>query len=229
MAKAIAFFDIDNTMYEGFSYFELLEKQVAEGLIDRRVLTGATASMRKYKAKTQDYETTIVALLNIYAAGLKGASYDAVLQSTKEFYAASPKFFSYAKPVVDAFRESHDLAIVTGEPQFVAEAVREQFGMQAYYATEFEVQSGVFTGAVASHLATRHEKHDAIKHLMQGHAARNSFAFGDSDGDIEMLRAVEYPICLNATEPLQRVAKKEGWHQPAPEQVVPLVRELLAR
>ena len=139
MTKSIALFDIDNTIYDGFSYFALLEKQVGEGLIAQQVLTDAQASMQKYKSKLQDYETTIVDLLDIYAAGLKGAKYAAVLESTKQFYANSDKFFDYVAPTTKELKKSHDIALVTGEPQFVAEAVKELFGTNAYYSTEYEV------------------------------------------------------------------------------------------
>lgn len=213
-------------MYEGFSYFELLEKQVAEGLIGVRVLTDAKASMQKYKSKLQDYETTIVELLDIYAAGLQGKDYDVVLESTKQFYRNSKKFFSYTKPTIKELRNSHDIALVTGEPQFVAEAVAELFKLESYYCTEYEVQAGKFIGSVKSYLASRHEKHDAIKHLMQGHGAKRSFAFGDSEGDIEMLRAVEYPICLNCTDGLRDIAEKEHWHMPKMQEVIELVKKL---
>src|ERR1700733_3986388 len=116
MAKSIAFFDIDNTLYEGFSYMDLLKKQVSEHLLEASVLRKAKASMRKLTAGEQEYEATVMELLDIYAAGLKGASYDAVLHSAKDFYASTDKFFAYAHPVVNLLRESHDLAIVTGEP-----------------------------------------------------------------------------------------------------------------
>jgi len=229
MAKSIALFDIDNTLYEGFSYYDLLARQVDEGILDAKVLQDGKAAGQKLVDGKQDYETTVMELLDIYAAGLKGASYDKVLQSTKEFYAGSDKFFAYAHPVVDLLRESHDMAVVTGEPQFIAEAVRELFGMQEQYSTEFEVENGVFTGAVSGYLATRHEKHEAIAHLVHGHHMRGSLAFGDSDGDIEMLRAVDYPICLITTDALRAVARKEQWHMPDTEEVIALVRDILDR
>ena len=213
-------------MYDGFSYFALLEKQVGEGLIKQETLTAALASMQKYKAKTQDYETTIVELLDIYAAGLKGAKYIPVLESTRQFYEKSDKFFVYVGLTFKALQGSHDIALVTGEPQFVAEAVKELFGANSYYSTEYEVIDGTFTGSVKSYLASRHEKHDAIKHLMQGHSAKSSFAFGDSEGDIEMLRAVEYPFCLNATDGLRAIAAEKGWNMPDIDEVTKLVASL---
>jgi|SRR5215213_7877181 len=101
-------------MYDGFSYFELLKKQVGEGLIGQHVLANAMASMQKYKSKLQDYETTIVELLDIYATGLKGAHYTAILESTKQFYDKSDKFFAYVRPTIEELRGSHDIARVTG-------------------------------------------------------------------------------------------------------------------
>jgi HAD superfamily hydrolase (TIGR01490 family) len=229
MPKSIALFDIDKTMYDGFSYFELLETQVAEGLLARQVLADARAAMQQYKSKLQDYETTVIALLKIYASGLKGVQYDVVLRSTKAFYAASNKFFLYVKPAIRSLRESHDMTIVTGEPQFVAEAVRERFSIQSYFATEYELVDGVFTGGIASYLASRHEKHDAIEHLMRRYGAKNSFAFGDSDGDIEMLRAVQYPICIHPTDELRTIAEEKGWYMPQIEEVAALVAKLNAQ
>lgn len=229
MSKPIALFDIDNTIYEGFSYFELLEKQAREGLIKPQIPENAKSSMQKYKTKQQDYETTIVELIDIYAAGLKGKTYDEVLQSARQFYHNSTKFFAYVKPTIQELQGTHDIALVTGEPQFVAQAVAERFGLGVqHYSTEYDVQDGKFTGLVKSYLASRHEKHDAIKHLMQGHGAKGSFAFGDSEGDIEMLRAVEHPICLNATNGLREIAENEQWPMPAIEQVTDLVKKLKA-
>lgn len=197
-----------------------------EDLIDKQVLDDAKASMQKYKSKLQDYETTIVELLDIYAAGLEGKEYDPVFESTKQFYRSSDKFFPYVKLTIKELRNSHDIALVTGEPQFVAKAVAELFEVKSYYCTEYELQEGKFTGRVKGYLASRHEKHDAIKHLMHGHGAKGSFAFGDSEGDIEMLRAVEYPICLNCTDGLHAIAEKEGWHMPGTKEVAELVEEL---
>ena len=228
MSRAIAFFDIDNTIYKGFSYFELLETQAAEGLIERHVLTQATACMQKYKIKRQDYETTVVLLLDIYAAGLKGVAYNAVLESTKRFYQLSDKFFSYVAPTITELKSTHDIILVTAEPQCIAQAVSELFGADSHYSTQYGVADGVFTGVVTSYLASRREKHDAIKHLVAGRA-KQSFAFGDSEGDVEMLQAVEYPICLNATEGLRAIAAEKGWPMPNTNEVPRLVAELLAK
>jgi HAD superfamily hydrolase (TIGR01490 family) len=226
MGRPIALFDIDNTMYAGFSYMALLQAQAGEGLISPGAVTEAEASMQKLVSKQQDYETTVVELLDIYARALAGKNYEEVLKSTKRFYQNADKFFDYVAPTITLLHNTHDISLVTGEPQSVAEAVAELFGVKTYYSTEYEVQGGAFTGSITSYLASRHEKHDAIKHLMQGHGAKHSFAFGDSEGDIEMLRAVEHPICLNCSDGLRKVAENEGWPTPEINEVTKLVEEL---
>lgn len=229
MQRSIALFDIDNTMYDGFSYFALLEKHVNEQLISAQVLDTANKIMQKYRLKQQDYETTIVELLDIYAKGLKNVAYQPVLRSTLEFYRNSTKFFAYVEPTIEALRSTHDITLVTGEPQFVAQAVAKVFDIETYYSSEYEVQHGVFTGKVSRYLGSRHEKHNAITHLTKEYNFKDSLAFGDSEGDIEMLQVVQHAICLNPTPGLQALAKENRWHLPKINDVQQLVRRLLSK
>lgn len=37
------------------------------------------------------------------------------------------------------------------------------------------------------------------------------FAFGDSEGDIDMLKMAKYPFCINPTAGLLDVAQVNGW------------------
>jgi hypothetical protein len=43
---------------------------------------------------------------------------------------------------------------------------------------------------------------------------------------IEMLRAVEYPICINCTDGLRAIADKERWYMPNMKEISKLVQEL---
>lgn len=228
MSQSIALFDIDNTIYRGFSYFDLLRQQVAEGLVDQQVTKDSLLHLQNYKSGITDYETTMIGILDIYAAGLRGKAYADVLASTEQFYQNSSDFFDYVAPVIQTLQETHDIAIVTGEPQFVAEAVGKLFGIRSYYSSTYGVENGVFTGGVRSYLAYRREKLDAVRHLMNGHAQAGSFAFGDSEGDIEMLDAVQHPICLNATPGLQAIAAQKGWIMLQPSEVPAAVEQLRA-
>ena len=226
--KSIALFDFDNTLYDGFSYFDLLHKQTDEGLLAPGTLLTANEAMSGYKSGATTYEEAVVSLLDIYAEGLKGKSYKAVCDSTHEFYRDSQKVYSFAHKIFDLLRVTHDICLVTGEPQFIAESIADIHGLDSHYSTQYEVVDGVFTGGITSYLASRHEKHDAIRHLLQGYQAGGSFAFGDSEGDMEMLAAVENPVCINPNAGLRKRATQHGWPCVEPGQVEALVSNLLA-
>jgi HAD superfamily hydrolase (TIGR01490 family) len=226
--KSVALFDFDNTLYEGFSYFDLVAKQVQEGLVAPEVLAEANQSMQLYRNSDRNYEETIVSLLDIYARGLNGKSYDDVYGSTYEFYRDTKKVYGFARKVFELLSTSHDICLVTGEPQFIAASIADVYGLDDYYSTDYEVVEGRFTGSIKSYLASRHEKHNAVEHLLQGHQIEGSFAFGDAEGDIEMLAAVNHPVCIKPNPGLRARASEHGWPCVEPDQVESLVRKILA-
>lgn len=227
--KPVALFDFDNTLYHGFSYFDLLQKQTEEGLLRPHIVRTAHDAMEEYKSGTIEYEETVVRLLDIYAAGLKGKAYATIYDSTHEFYRNSTKVYDFTRKVFNLLRATHNICLVTGEPQFIAQSIADIYGFEDYYATEYQVADGTFTGSIVTYLASRYEKHTAINHLLQDHRAQGSFAFGDSEGDMEMLAAVEYPICINPTAGLRERASQHDWLCVEPGQVEAAVAGLLAK
>lgn len=211
MERPLALFDIDNTIYDGISYFPLLETQIAEGLIEASFNGLAHGALGQYQAKLIDYEDLVRLLLDIYAVSLQNKPAALVQRSTDSFFAASQNFFGYVAPTMELLAESHEIVLVTGGSDFMAKAVAKLFGIQKFVSSVFEKDDGILNGRVESHLATRHDKKAAIEHLTNMHAYAESYGFGDSEADIEMLRAVEYPICIRPTPGLADVAEDYGW------------------
>ena len=211
MNKPLALFDVDKTLYDGLSYFPLLEAQIEDGLIGQDVMRGANDSMQQYAEGAMDYEDFVRYLLDIYTEGLAGRPADEVIESTNAFFDRQGGFFGYAKPTVEMLQATHENVLVTGGTQFTAAAVGRILGVSAMVSSVVEVEEGHITGRMQSYLATRYEKRDAIAHLTDAHPYESSFGFGDSEGDLEMLRAVEHAICIQPTPGLREVALQEGW------------------
>jgi putative phosphoserine phosphatase / 1-acylglycerol-3-phosphate O-acyltransferase len=226
MPKSLALFDIDNTMCEGFVYLELIAQQVQQKIVHPKTLDDINGSMERYKLGRQSYEETALEVLKAHAVGLKGVNWDIVLEATVDFYQQSTKFFEYVTPTIQELRLTHKVVIVTAQPQFCAQAVGKRFGIRSYCSSEFEIKDGEFTGSIVRQLASRYGKHNAIAQLIKNYDTRHSFAFGDSGGDIEMLGAVEYPICLNPTEELRSIAREKAWYMPELREVPALVARL---
>lgn len=227
--RKIALFDIDNTIYDGFLIFSLAKYQVRKKIIKPNCLKVFYKDLKLYKTSKIDYETTIANLLIHWAEDLKGISYDTVLKQTKTFFKNEKnKFFPYFKSVILLLRKTHDFYFVTAEPEFIGKALSDLFKMAGFISSKFEVKNGFFTGKVKTFLARGEKKRKAVRQLLKQHDMEDSFAFGDSEGDIEMMSVVEFPICINPTPLLRKIATKKSWPIILPEEVEKLVIGLLS-
>ncbi|OPY80863.1 MAG: haloacid dehalogenase-like hydrolase [Syntrophorhabdus sp. PtaU1.Bin153] len=229
--RKIALFDIDRTIYDGYLIFPLAEYFFKNGLVGRGVVNALSNDLRLYSSARVDYETTVENLNTHWAAGLRGRSPDLVLRLTRAFLetGGAGSFFPFAHPLMDLLRSTHDIYFVTGEVQCVGKAVADHFSAHGFISSEMEVKDSMFTGNIARSLAKKEGKRDAIEHLMRVYPYEWSLAFGDSDGDIELLAKVDHAFCINPTETLEAVAVSKGWHIVTPLSVLEVVKETLQR
>ena len=141
MNKPLALFDIDKTIFDGWSYFVLVKAHIAEGLLKQSVLTRAEETIDRYERHELDYELMVKELLTIYAHGLQGKSAVLVRRSTQAVFASTTDFFAYAAPTIAHLKQTHEIVFVTGSAQFTAEAVGRAFGVSHFLSTEPEPPS----------------------------------------------------------------------------------------
>lgn len=228
--RKIALYDIDRTSYQGLLIIALVKYQVSTQTLEKKTLDEIVNEETLYKAG-KPYEDMAQDMLVHWAKGLKDKKVSNIGDELSEFFKTPEgnKFFPFVLESIDIFRPTHDTYFVTAEPQFVAAEVSKIHRAAGYLSTIFEVKDGVFTGDISSSLAKKGDKGDAIKVLMQNHLKEQSFAFGDSDSDIEMLEGVEYPICVNPNDELTRTAMERGWQIKKPEEIAVYIRNVLAK
>lgn len=228
-SKKLALFDIDKTIYDGYVIFPLADYQFKRKIIDKKCLNSLYEDLKLYKDKKVDYESTVENLNLHYAAGLNNLSYKKILKQTKEFFTSKEgdKFYPFVNNLIRLLQKTHDIYFITGELQFIGQAAFELFLVKGYISSELEIKSGLFNKRIKKSLAKRIEKKAAIHNLLQKYNINQSFAFGDSEGDIEMLNSVAYPICVNPTEGLQRVAKNKKWIIVKPDNITEAVKKKL--
>jgi phosphoserine phosphatase len=227
--RKIALFDIDGTIYERYVIFPLAEYQLKERTINKNCLGELYKDLELYRTGKIDYETLAADLLTHWAKGLKGISYSTVLEQTKRFFKGEGnKFLPFLKRVITLLEKTHDIYFITGEPKFVAQTASGLYETTGFLSSELEVENSIFTGKVRRLLARRDEKEIVIKQLLEDHDLKRSFAFGNAEGDIEMLNSVELPICINPTPGLREIAIRKNWKTTNPENVEETISSLLA-
>ena len=211
--RALALLDIDNSLREGYILFPLISEMEKSGLIKNGTDKVVKSTAASYKSGSLTYEQFAARVLNDWAQGLRGTSFEEAYSiSTEHIARTQDQYFPYARPLLNVLKPTHDIYLVTGEPDFVAKAVQEDLNVTGQLASKFQVQGGRFTGIVENPLASRGDKLAVLSPILNQYSFKHSFALGDSPGDIEMLGATEYPHVVNAKEELIIIAAKHNWH-----------------
>lgn len=226
--RPIAFFDIDRTLYNGRLFFDVLEQQKNHNIYSNpEAFDEIKQAYIAFKNGSVGYEATMIHILEAHAKTLIGQSSDDLLHLAKTVCAhTAPGLYPFTYQLLDTFRPSHDIVLVSGEPQYITRAFAEMLNLEYFLSSRYKTKAHSFTGEVEVALAESESKKQAIGTLLADHPYKDSFAFGDSEGDIAMLASVEHAICLHPSEKLQKVAAEHNWHIATDENVVSLVEGL---
>ena len=93
-------------------------------------------------------------------------------------------------------------------------------GFDAAIGRTLEVKDGMYTGRIMYNnsrfpISGHLDKVEILQHYLSEHDIHadlsQSYAVGDSEGDIALLSAVGRPIAFNPSLPLAKIAQKKGW------------------
>ncbi len=138
--RRIAFIDLDGTIYPGLLMENLVMEQMQKGLLDLTVVPDIIAEINQYKSGKKGDSSNVKALNELWAWACRGRSWLELVSHAKEFvHENREKFAPYTEAVFNLLRRRrYERWIVTGEPQFVAYAVKEEFGATSFCATCWE-------------------------------------------------------------------------------------------
>src|SRR6185369_11999541 len=109
-------------------------------------------------------------------------------------------------------REGVKIVLVTGGLDFVMQPLARELGAE-FYSPRLVEADGKFTGELTDGALSGKGKADVV----HAHAGQNkidlkeSFAFGDSYADLEMLECVGHPVAVNPDSILKKIAVDRHW------------------
>ena len=121
--------------------------------------------------------------------------------------------------IMDILRDhqsrGHVVALVSGSPQRLLDTIASRLQIEHALGTAFELKDGRYTSKTAGPLAM----YDGKIKVLQDFAARNSlaldwddsFAYGDSRSDMDLLESVGHPVAVYPDEQLKALALERGW------------------
>lgn len=213
MRLRAAFFDIDGTLYREALITQMFKKMINGDMIERKVYHNEVKELyRLWRRRKGDYDDYLIKMAEIYIDAIKG------LHSAQIKYIANKVIEQYGEHVYTYTRDqikwhkaqNHKVIGVSGAPLELVEAMAKKYGFEDYIGTNYELDSNqIYTGKFKPMWDSQNKK-EAIAGFVEKYniALDYSFAYGDTNGDFDMLKLVGNPVAINPTkELLTRISK----------------------
>ncbi len=214
MGNVAAFFDIDGTLFRNSLMIEHFKKMIRYEVIDPSVWYGRLRdSYSEWEKRYGYFDDYMDELVKVYVKELKGIN-----KSYIEFIASQvininwDKVYRYTRARIKWHKEKgHMIFFISGAPDFLVEKMAEKYQVTAFRATRYIVdENNNFTGEVVS-MWDSENKQKAVKELVEQYKVdlKASFSYGDTNGDLSMLKIVGNPVAVNPIKKLLMAIKQD--------------------
>lgn len=207
MGNVAAFFDIDGTIYRNSLMIQHFKKLIKYEVIDPYIWHSKVKHRYdEWEKRYGDFEDYLEELADVYIKELKGVN-----KSYIEFIASQvinlngDKVYKYSRTRIDWHKkQGHKIFFISGSPDFLVSKMAEKYGVTEFRGTVYEVdENNNFTGEIIK-MWDSDNKQKTIDEFVEKYDVDlpNSFAYGDTQGDLSMLRMVGNPIAINPNKEL---------------------------
>ena len=205
MSRVVAIFDVDQTLVQGYTERLFFRYLVAQGLLPvLRALSylGRLTWNPRERFRDKTY--------------LQGLPVPEILHLARQCYQEhiAPRLSAVGVACVREHQvQGHDIVLLTGSLAFLIAPLQEELGADWLIATEVGQNGSRFTGEITG-LHPRGES--KLRLLLELSRAQNldlsrSFAYGDHLQDFHLFRRIGYPVAVNPSWRLKRLARRHHW------------------
>ncbi len=212
--QKFAAFDIDGTLFRSGLYREVAYEMMKMGALPREVLEETTAKNREWRHRShgnafEEFDMLVVDRVDHLLPNLRIDDYEEAAQMVLEKRADN--VYVYTRNLLNRLKaEGYFLIAISGSQIELVEPFAVKYGFDAWIGQEWERGDEFFTGNIVK---THTNKDVILQDLMARYnlTLKDSYAVGDSNGDVGMLTLVEHPIAFNPTAELYDKAVARGW------------------
>jgi HAD superfamily hydrolase (TIGR01490 family) len=212
--RPFAVFDIDGTLIRWQLYHATCDAFLKLGYISQKDFQPVKDARMAWKQRVHvdAFKTYEHALVDAYDALIKRitpAELEGAINLVFEQY--KDQVHVYTRDLIHTLKQQgYLLFAISGSQQEIIQKLADYYDFDDFVGTTYVQQDGQFTGEKIVALGG---KHNVLKQLVNNHNAsyEASIAVGDSEGDINMLEAVETPIAFNPSQKLYTHARENNW------------------
>lgn len=207
MTKVAAFFDIDGTIFRNSLMIEHFMKLMTFEVIDPAIwYTRVKKVYMEWESRFGDFERYLEVLAEVYLDELKGVKKDYIEYiATHVIKVNGDMVYKYSRDRIEWHKsQGHKVFFISGSPDFLVSKMAEKYGVTEYRGSIYKVdEENRFTGEIIK-MWDSASKQRAIDELIEKYDVdlENSFAYGDTTGDLSMLRMMGNPIAINPNREL---------------------------
>ncbi|MEO5949749.1 MAG: HAD family phosphatase [Candidatus Saccharimonas sp.] len=212
--QKFAAFDIDGTLFRSGLYREVAYELMKMGALPHEVLEETTVKNREWRHRShgnafEEFDMLVVDRVDHLLPQLRIDDYEEAAQMVLEKRADN--VYVYTRNLIKKLKdEGYFLIAISGSQIELVEPFAVKYGFDAWVGQEWERGDEFFTGNI---IKTHTNKDLILRDLMSRYnlTLKDSYAVGDSNGDVGMLGLVEHPIAFNPTAELYDKAHAHGW------------------
>ena len=211
-SKVGAFFDLDQTLFAGFSATAFTRNQLVSGRLSARDFAHSMRAVVSFARGRMGFSSFVDATSAVYR-GLDESVLEEAGRDAFEKYLVT-QIYPESRALVKAHQDQgHTVAIVTSATRYQAEPVAEELGIDALMYTKLHAIDGVLTGEVVRPTCYGQGKASAARNLAARHDLdlEQSYFYSDSHEDLPLFELVGRPRPLNPTRRLAQIAKERRW------------------
>jgi HAD superfamily hydrolase (TIGR01490 family) len=205
MGRVAAVFDVDKTLIRGSTERFFFRYLVLHGLLPLGRALGFLGGLaRKPRERFRD---------KTYLQGLPVAETVHLARKCYQEKIASRLSPAALACVKEHQAQGHDIVLLTGSLSFLTLPLKEELGADWLIATEVGHNGSKFSGEVTGLHPRGENKLTLLTELSwaQGLDLSRSFAYGDHFQDFHLFRRIGFPVVVNPSWRLRRLARRHRW------------------
>lgn len=205
--KTAAFFDIDGTLYRDSLMIAHFKKLLKYEVLDQALWhTELKYKFEDWKKRRGDYDEYMLELAEIYIKSLQGLERNKVEFITDQVITLSgEKVYMFTRDKIRWHKEQgHRVIFISGGPEYLVSKMAEKYGAHDYIGTKYLLdKNDCYTGEVVQ-MWDSESKHKALMNFVEKYNIdlAESYAYGDTNGDLSMFKLVAHPVAINPTREL---------------------------
>jgi len=205
--RSAAFFDIDGTLYREGLITEMFKKLIKHEIIDpERWYKEVKPEYIKWDKRVGNYDNYLLKMADIYVEAIKGLHKTQIeLISDRIVSQKGDRLYTYTRDRIKWHQAQGHLTItISGSPSELVKEMSERHGFDDYIGTGYLIDKENFYTGEISPMWDSVNKIKAIHHFKDKYNIDldNSYAYGDTAGDLSMMKCVKNPIAINPTHEL---------------------------